>query len=209
MFETLTRAQQGDLGELRAVYELSKLGYTVSIPTRTHIPYDLVIEKNGHLSTVQVKTTTQLKYLRTQTYVVHLSSSGGNKRNNTRKPFEASKVDWLFVMTSDNRCWLIPTSEITGTTCVLVGSLAYSEYQLDKVNIDVNAKLPTLDTVSKLDKRCVIPPFSPEELQIQILQEPVVHVAKKYGMTDNGLARWIKKWNLQKPSRGYWQKLKS
>lgn len=45
----------GNLAEAMLLAKLTKIGYQVSIPFGSGCPYDLVIEKNGLLSTVQVK----------------------------------------------------------------------------------------------------------------------------------------------------------
>lgn len=41
LFDNLSRSQQGDLGEARAIYELTKLGYILSRPLCVHCSYDL------------------------------------------------------------------------------------------------------------------------------------------------------------------------
>lgn len=46
----------GDLSELRLMHDLVRAGYLVSIPFGEDHRYDLVIEKNGVFSRVQVKT---------------------------------------------------------------------------------------------------------------------------------------------------------
>lgn len=55
MFQNLNRMQQGDLGEVRCIYELVKLGYSVSKPMHVHLPYDFIADKNNKLYRVQVK----------------------------------------------------------------------------------------------------------------------------------------------------------
>lgn len=51
-------------------------------------------------------------------------------------------------------------------------------------------------------------PFSKDELSVLLWQYPTTHIATMYSMSDNGVARWAKKWGLAKPPRGYWQKLR-
>lgn len=130
MFETLDRSQQGDLGEARAIYELVRLGYYVSTPLHTQVPYDLIADKNGQLFKVQVKTSGFVLREVSQSYQVNLQTTGGNRITNTRKLFDAAAVDLLFVMVSDGRCWLIPTSVIKSTGQLVVGTKLYSGYQL-------------------------------------------------------------------------------
>jgi hypothetical protein len=130
--EKRTRSQQGVLGELRAIYELSKLGYAVSTPVQIHIPYDLVIDDGHTLQRVQVKTSSR-KAARvgdTAAYVVNLASSGGNTRGHTKKRFDPNQVDWVFVEVTDGRCWLIPSSEILSGLEITVGTAKYEQHQL-------------------------------------------------------------------------------
>lgn len=48
-----------------------------------------------------------------------------------------------------------------------------------------------------------------EELEELIWEQPTVHIAKKYGVTDKAVEKWCKKYNIAKPPRGYWAKQKS
>ena len=37
--------------------------------------------------------------------------------------------------------------------------------------------------------------------------KPTSQIAKEYGVSDNAVAKWSKKYNLNKPPRGYWAKV--
>lgn len=52
-------------------------------------------------------------------------------------------------------------------------------------------KRPSFDILSKL-----------------IWEQPTMKIAKSYGVSDNAVAKWCKIYNLKKPPRGYWTKLK-
>ena len=56
----INRGQQGDLGEASAIEWFSRLGATILIPFGHSPDYDLVIELDGRLLRVQVKTSTLL-----------------------------------------------------------------------------------------------------------------------------------------------------
>jgi Zn finger protein HypA/HybF involved in hydrogenase expression len=49
---------------------------------------------------------------------------------------------------------------------------------------------------------------SKELLEKLLWEKPTVQIAKDYGVSDNAVAKWAKKYNLNKPSRGYWTKVK-
>lgn len=48
---------------------------------------------------------------------------------------------------------------------------------------------------------------SKEKLQKLLWSKPTTKVAKSYGVSDNAVAKWAKSYGLDKPSRGYWQKI--
>lgn len=206
MFDTLNKAQQGDLGEARAIYELVKLGYAISTPLHVHLPYDLIADKDGVLYRVQVKTTKHVSSAATRSYEVMLATNGGNTKSNNRKQFDASLIDMLFVVTDDDRCWLIPASVISSKSTLTIGTPRYAEYQISG---SVHSVEVEIEHGGHGDRRRVNPPFTADELQHLLLTMPTVEIACRYNMSDNGIARWAKKWALQKPPRGFWQKQRS
>lgn len=61
LFENTTSTKkQGGIGQARAVYEYTNLGYSVWIPVSDNNKFDLIIEKNGVCSRVQVKTSSRI-----------------------------------------------------------------------------------------------------------------------------------------------------
>lgn len=48
-----------------------------------------------------------------------------------------------------------------------------------------------------------------EELEKLIWAMPTTAIAKMFSMSDNGITRWIKDYGLDKPPRGYWQKMQA
>lgn len=45
-----------------------------------------------------------------------------------------------------------------------------------------------------------------EVLEKLIWEKPTTHIAKEYGVSDNTVGNWCKKYNIAKPPRGYWSK---
>ena len=92
-----------------AIAYLSRIG-TVSIPLTDSQDYDLIAEIDDRLYKVQVKTTQyKSKY---GIYKANLSVKGGNRSFNTIKKFDNTKVDYVYVMTSEGKSYFIPTSSI-------------------------------------------------------------------------------------------------
>lgn len=48
-----------------------------------------------------------------------------------------------------------------------------------------------------------------EYLEKLLWEKPTVQIAKEYKVSDKAVTKWAKKYNLTKPPKGYWVKLKS
>ena len=72
-----TNKEKGNAGLAMAIAYFSTNGYTVSIPLNDTQDYDLVIEMDGNLSSVQVKASGCLT--KNNKYQVALKSCGGTK----------------------------------------------------------------------------------------------------------------------------------
>jgi hypothetical protein len=46
--------------------------------------------------------------------------------------------------------------------------------------------------------------YNRQKIYEEIWSEPIQHVAKRYGISDVGLAKVCKKLNIPRPGRGYW-----
>lgn len=107
LFET--NKERGNAGLGLAIAYFTTAGYTVSIPLNDTQHYDLIIEKNNILNTVQVKATgCKTKY---GVYQVALKSCGGTK-GTTYKTLIDTNVDYLFVATAEKDMYLIPCKVI-------------------------------------------------------------------------------------------------
>lgn len=120
---------QGTVGETRAIYEYTRLGYTVSKPLMECCAYDLIVDDHsGQLKRVSVKTSKQRtpsakRGYNSNGYVVKLYTSGGNtKQAFTRKPTDHTAYELVFILTDDNRCWSIPTDQLACKSVVQVGT---------------------------------------------------------------------------------------
>lgn len=92
-----------------AIGYFSVNGYTVSISLNDTQDYDLVIEKDGKLETVQVKSTDcKTKY---GVYQVALKSCGGTK-GKTYKTVVNTMVDKLVIITKELNIYIIPIKDI-------------------------------------------------------------------------------------------------
>lgn len=106
------------------------LGYTVAIPLTDSQKYDLIVENEGNIYRVQVKTTTQSL---NGVPVVQLKTSGGNKTRQSILPFEKTDSDILYVLSEVEgdviRRHVIPTTDITTLTSINLG-YKYEQYRV-------------------------------------------------------------------------------
>lgn len=121
-----------------AIAYFSKMGYTVNIPITDSQDYDLIIDREGKLLKVQVKTT-KFK-IRDGVYQVSLKTYGGNRSGQTIKNFNENGSDLLFVLTDEGTTYLIPKEDIHSNTCInlnttLADLLAYINYNTYLCNI--------------------------------------------------------------------------
>lgn len=104
-----TNKEKGNSSLGIAIAYFSTNGYTVSIPLNDTQDYDLVIEKENKLYSVQVKSTAcKTKY---GVYQVALKSCGGTK-GKTYKTVVDTNIDYLFVVTDKIDMYLIPKEVI-------------------------------------------------------------------------------------------------
>ena len=117
---------QGNVGVGAAIAYATRMGYCVSIPLNDSQDYDLIFEIDDQLVKIQVKTS---RYTEPSgSYTVQLRRTGGNQSYHTAKPFDASKVDYLFVLVGNGDTYFIPTHQIDTVNAITVGN-KYQEYK--------------------------------------------------------------------------------
>lgn len=126
-----THTKQGDLGEARAIYEYTKMGYIVSKPLCDSAKYDIIVDDEITLKRVQVKTSQCVSGTGNgKAYSINLVTSGGNTSTNTRRKPEDGDYDELFVLTEMDECWMIPSEHTVGKSMIVVGNTKYNEYKI-------------------------------------------------------------------------------
>lgn len=119
-----TNKEKGNAGLAMEIAYFASNGYTVSIPLNDTQDYDIVVEKDGILQTVQCKATGSVtKY---GNYQVSLASCGGTNGHRYKTLIE-THVDLLFVLREDGVMYVMPT-EIIKNTSTLNLSLEKSKY---------------------------------------------------------------------------------
>jgi hypothetical protein len=129
------RRQQGDLGEVSAIEWLTRMGATVLVPIGHSPDFDLVAAANGRLLRVQAKCSTRRMTTprREERFPVGLATRGGNQSwNGIAKVLDASRLDYLFVLTCDGRRWFIPSTVLEGRTAITLGGPKYAEFEIER-----------------------------------------------------------------------------
>lgn len=99
--------KQGDFGLGMAIAHFVSEGKTVSIPLTDSQEYDIIVDFDGCLKKIQVKTAS---YKRNGFYEVTIKTCGGNKSNHIIKKFDGGMVDYMFIITVSGEKYLIPTN---------------------------------------------------------------------------------------------------
>ena len=96
----------GRIGLSMAINYFTLNGYTVSIPLNDTQWYDIIIEKNSRLYTVQCKCT------QTEDSSITLRSCGGTKGKVYDTIINHPELDYVFAVNKNMDSWLIPVSDI-------------------------------------------------------------------------------------------------
>ena len=127
--EFVDNKSQGNFGLGIAIAYFTTNGYTVSIPLNDTQDYDLIVEKDNILETVQVKTTScKTKYGH---YQVALKSCGGTK-GTTYKTVIDTKIDLLFIVSTDLSIYIIPREKIKNKTTLNLCE-SYEKYRKSSI----------------------------------------------------------------------------
>jgi hypothetical protein len=148
----LTPREQGDIGELSAMYWLASRGAHVAVPVGCSPHWDLMAELDGRVVRVQVKTSRC--YVRKR-WDVTLCTRGGNQSwNGIVKRLDASRYDYLFVLVADGRRWFIPSNRVEGGSGLRLGGPKYAEFEVDRGD-PIPGALASADasTIDSLDPR--------------------------------------------------------
>lgn len=91
--------KKGDYAVAKAITSFTKMGFDVLIPLTESAAYDLVIDNNGKLKRIQVRYTS--------TKEVDLRRIHSNSNGYVVKKAKENTYDWLYVLDSDNKEYLI------------------------------------------------------------------------------------------------------
>lgn len=118
---------QGNMGLSKAIDYFTSHQIPIALPMNDTQKYDLIADFNGGLQRISVKTSRN----RTEygTYSVNLRNTGGSSGNFKTRPFDNSTCDYIFILTGEDKLYLIPSNIIDATNSISVGK-KYTEYEV-------------------------------------------------------------------------------
>jgi hypothetical protein len=123
--------KQGDVGMGVAIGYFASRGITVCIPLTDSQDYDIVVDMDGSLKKIQIKTTTS-KSRTKKGYSVQLKTCGGNRSGSGKiKLFDPTRVDYVFVLIENGDQYLIPSCKVAGRTMITIGNQMYKEFLVE------------------------------------------------------------------------------
>jgi len=116
-FDGLNRTTQGNVGLGMAIAYFTMAGKTVSVPLNDNQSYDLVVDLEGKLQRIQVKTT---GFKRGSSFCVAMKATRHNRSGIKTNLFEPATCDYVFVLTEEGTRYVIPSVEITARHEILL-----------------------------------------------------------------------------------------
>ena len=112
----MNTVQKGRIGLSMAINYFTLNGYTVLLPLNDTQSYDMAIEKDGIIKTVQCKSTWEVSRNNPDGYVLSLRTIGGAK-GTCYYTVTDTNVDFLFCYRGDGVMYLIPVDDIRSSNC--------------------------------------------------------------------------------------------
>lgn len=130
MFENCKNTKdQGNIGLGMAIQYFSSIHSTVSIPLNDSQDYDLIVDINGVLKRIQVKTCNYVT--KRGNWGVNLKVNGGSsKTNRIMKRNNDIIYDLLFVVCGDGSKFLIPKEKITQRNFLTITKTSHLQYRI-------------------------------------------------------------------------------
>ncbi len=124
--------EKGDIAVAHAIYYFTLAGYEVCLPIGDKRNYDLVVEKDYKLESVQVKYAGLYPSKDNQCHV-GLRITGGNQSYGTAKKYGDDAFNLLFVYTQKGERYLIPWMEIEVRNEIAIEHPKYHRYNVTVV----------------------------------------------------------------------------
>lgn len=207
----------GNIGEVKAITDLTLKGYDVFTPVAgEHLRFDFIAHKDGEMFRIQAKYSSN--------GMISKRNSYATKKGNHATPYSDDDFDYYSIYLPDKDVVCYPNISFRGAT--LTTKLPNTTFPFywyeDFLDFTDNAKKKTYkdfgyklkhnkhigSTDPRPNTRKVVRP-SKEELSKLLWEKPTSLLAKDFGVSDVAITKWAKSYGIEKPPRGYWAKLNS
>ncbi len=129
---------QGIIGEAGVIFEFEKRGITVSIPFGDNSPYDIIIDVNGSLYKVQIKTSADTN---NKVTVFNIKKTRINRKRNVVSYYTKNEIDY-FVLYSIHfkEAYMIPVEEAPNTSIKIRHDKAKNNQNMN-IRMDVDCTI--------------------------------------------------------------------
>lgn len=112
------RKRQGEAAEARFLAKATHLGLRVAVPWGDSATYDLIVDGQGKLSRVQLKSVWVRRSNNRQAYQVCVC-----RGNDRKQPYAATEVDFVVILVCAEPAWyIIPVRALAGRKAVRLAS---------------------------------------------------------------------------------------
>ncbi len=126
-YKEMVPTTKGTMGVGLAIGYFCSIGCVVSIPINDNQKYDLLVEIDGVIKRVQVKST---GFKKRNKYVVELRTICPKKLStNHITRFDKTKIDILVIVTEEKTMYVIPTENFIAKSGITL-SEKYDEYKV-------------------------------------------------------------------------------
>lgn len=201
---------KGDIGLTKVIADLEEKGYGTCLPLSEHLPYDLITDLNGELKRVQVKYSNDGI---AKSVTNHVNSNG----KAVRKKYNLNDFEIYGLYLPDkNVCAYIPF--FSNQTMVKIRTTipnSYSYFYWYEDFLDPNIKfLPEKRNIfdfyenpivfgnignkggDNIKIRKIKERPSKEELEKMIKESNFCAIGRKYGVSDNAIRKWARKYGI-------------
>lgn len=120
--------ERGDIAVGQAINYFISHGYEVCLPIGDKRHYDIIIEKSGKLSRVQIKFAGL--YKSKNQCRVGLRITGGNQSYSYSKKYDNDAFDSLFVYTERGERYFVPWKNIDCRNELTIENIKYKKYRV-------------------------------------------------------------------------------
>ena len=210
MNEQVERQRKSRIALIRVEEDLLSKGYVVFVPSVDYwLPFDIIAYDGIKMYKIQVKYSASGD-LRNR-------SSMRNKEGKlTTKYYKEDDFDYYGVYLPDIKQVVYPSLTYGGkkiTTQMPKGISPFYWWE-DFTCFTDNATRKTfkdfglrLEMHQHRESTRKVERPSREELNKLLWSIPTIDIAKSYGVSDKAISKWASSYGLEKPPRGYWQKL--